>query len=238
MIGSFHLSPRLQSIANEVLRGTVVADVGIDHAYLPVWLLCEGIVSSAIGTDLREGPLERAKQTAVRYGVPNRISLRLCDGLSAISPEEAEYITIAGMGGETIANILEQAQWTKVGQHVLLLQPMSSQEDLRKYLTEHGYIIEKEILSREGDTIYLTLRVCAGKSAPYSLAEQWVGRQEQGMASPLRLSYLDQTIHRLSRALSGLSLAWQSQQKVREAEYRLALEGIKMLREEWIVWQR
>ena len=238
MIRSFHLSPRLQSIANEVLRGKIIADVGTDHAYLPVWLLCEGIIPTAIGTDLREGPLERARLTALRYGVSNRISLRLCDGLSTVSPEDAEYITIAGMGGETIAAILEQAQWTKGGDHVLLLQPMSSQENMRKYLTEHGYLIEKEVLSREGDTIYLTLRVRGGESVPYSPAEQWVGRQERGMSSPLRLPYIDQTIHRLSRALSGLSIAWQTEQKMREAEYRVILEGMKALREEWICWQQ
>jgi len=238
LIRSFHLSPRLQSIANEVLRGMVVADVGTDHAYLPVWLLCEGIIPSAIAADLREGPLERAKLTAVRYGASDRISLRLCDGLSAVSPEEVDCIAIAGMGGETIATILAEAPWTKEGSHLLLLQPMSSQEDLRKFLTEQGYIIEREILSREGDTIYLTLRVSAGEAASYSLAEQWVGRQERGVSSPLRLPYLDQTIHRLSRALTGLRAAWQPQQKLRETEYQLALEGIKALREEWISWQR
>ena len=238
MIHSIHLSPRLQSIANEVPHGVVVADVGTDHAYLPVWLLLEGRVPAAIAADLRGGPLERARLTALRYGVPDLISLRLCDGLSAISAEEAEYITIAGMGGETIAAILEQASWSKGGNHVLLLQPMSSQNDLRKYLTEQGYFIEKEILSREGDTIYLTLRVRGGKSSTYSLAERWVGRQERSMCSPLRLPYMDQTIHRLSRALSGLSMTWQPEQKLREAEYIQALDGIRALREEWVTWQQ
>ena len=238
MIRSFHLSPRLQSIANEVPRGALVADVGTDHAYLPVWLLLEGKISSAVGADLRKGPLERAKLTAMRYGVSDRISLRLCDGLSAISPEEVEYITIAGMGGDTIASILEQAPWTRDDNHILLLQPMSSQENLRKYLIEQGYLIEKEILSCEGDTIYLTLRVRGGTSIPYTLAEQWVGRQERGTSSLLRVPYIDQTIHRLARALSGLSLTWQPEQKLREAEFRLALDGIKLLREEWISWQQ
>ena len=106
------LSPRLQAIAEQVPQGAHLADVGTDHGYLPVWLLRDGRINSAIAADLREGPLNRARETARRFNVEEQISFRLCDGLSAIRPEETDTVTIAGMGGETIISILEAAPWT------------------------------------------------------------------------------------------------------------------------------
>ena len=78
------LTPRLQAIAEQVPQGARLADVGTDHGYLPVWLLRSGRIDSAIATDLREGPLNRSKETAQRFGVAERLSFRLCDGLSEI----------------------------------------------------------------------------------------------------------------------------------------------------------
>lgn len=238
MFRTFQLTPRLQSIAQEIPRGVKIVDVGTDHAYLPVWLLNERVIDSAIGTDLREGPLERARLTAGRYGVAEKISLRLCDGLSGVSAEEAEYITIAGMGGETIASILAATPWLKDGAYILLLQPMSSHEDLRAYLSEHDFRIEEEILSREGDTIYVTLRVVPGESEPYSLGELWVGKQSKEICAPLRLAFLDQVVYKLARALHGLESARLPEQLERKAQYQQVIEHVKQLREEWIKWQR
>ena len=112
------LTPRLQGIADQVPYGAAFADIGTDHAYLPVWLLLNGRIQTAIAADLREGPLARARETAAQYSVSDRISFRLCDGLSAVSECEADTIAIAGMGGETIAAILEAAD--KYGYIVLI----------------------------------------------------------------------------------------------------------------------
>ena len=103
------LSPRLRSVAGLVPPGARFADVGTDHAYLPVWLLQQGIIEHALVSDLRPGPLDRARSTAARYGLAERMEFRLCDGLSGIAPAEADTIAIAGMGGETIAAILAGA---------------------------------------------------------------------------------------------------------------------------------
>ena len=99
------LSPRLRSVAELVPHGAHFADVGTDHAYLPVWLILHGVIDKAIASDLRPGPLERARETAEKYSVADRIDFRLCDGLTGLRSEEANAIAIAGMGGETIANI-------------------------------------------------------------------------------------------------------------------------------------
>ena len=106
---NMELSPRLRSVAELVPRGARFADVGTDHAYLPVWLLQRGVISRAVVSDLRQGPLDRARSTAEKYGLTSRMDFRLCDGLSAIRPEEADTIAIAGMGGETVAAILAYA---------------------------------------------------------------------------------------------------------------------------------
>ena len=124
MAKRLELTPRLQMLANWVPQGARFADIGTDHAYLPVWLMLQGRLHSAIASDLRKGPLERAKETGRTYGAEG-IDYRLANGLADIRPEETDVIAIAGMGGETIAAILEAAPWTADGQHTLLLQPMT-----------------------------------------------------------------------------------------------------------------
>ena len=93
------LSPRLPGVAEMIPEGARLADVGTDHAYLPVWLLQNGRIPSAIASDVREGPLSRARATARACGCFERMSFRLCDGLSGIAPEEVDALVIAGMGG-------------------------------------------------------------------------------------------------------------------------------------------
>ena len=90
------LTPRLRQIAAWVRQGAHLADVGTDHAYLPVWLTLQGRVASAIASDLRRGPLDRAQETGRRYGVGDRITFRLGNGLAAVAPEECDTIVIAG----------------------------------------------------------------------------------------------------------------------------------------------
>ena len=135
------LTPRLRQIAAWVRQGAHLADVGTDHAYLPVWLTLQGRVASAIASDLRRGPLDRAQETGRRYGVGDRITFRLGNGLAAVAPEECDTIVIAGMGGENIAQILAGAPWTADGRHTLLLQPQSRAEALRRFLAEHGFAV-------------------------------------------------------------------------------------------------
>ena len=197
------LTPRLQAIAEQVPQGARLADVGTDHGYLPVWLLRSGRIDGAIAADLREGPLNRARETAGRFGVTERISFRLCGGLSAIRPEEVDTVVIAGMGGETIISILEAAPWTKEGT-LLLLQPMTGSAELRLWLQEHGYQITGERIAREGEKLYNILTVRGGEMPPLSPAELWAGRQNGG---PQRLEYLDQVRNRAEKALRGQQAA-------------------------------
>ena len=133
------LQPRLQAIADLVPQGARLADVGTDHGYLPIYLLQRGQIASAIATDLHLGPLERGRQAARAYGMEAQITFRLCDGLQAVAPEEVDTVVIAGMGGETIAAILDAVPWSR--EKLLLLQPMSRAKLLRPWLVDHGYAI-------------------------------------------------------------------------------------------------
>ena len=216
------LTARLQSVADQVPQGAVLADIGTDHAYLPVWLLLEGRIEHAIAADLREGPLNRARETAEQYNVSNMVSFRLCNGLVDIGPDEVDTIAIAGMGGETIASILEAAPWTKEGK-LLLLQPMTSFPDLRLWLQQNGYNIEKETITKEGRRLYSCLTVRAGHMEPLTPAELWVGRQNN---DPLRREFLSLMGGKIERALNGhLAAAEPNQQEI--DSLREVLSGIR-----------
>ena len=107
------LTPRLKTIADLVCDGARLADIGTDHAYLPVWLLLNDRLKSAIAADIRPGPLDRARATAEEYDCTDRMRFVLCDGLSGLNRKDADTIVIAGMGGETIAAIMQAASWLK-----------------------------------------------------------------------------------------------------------------------------
>ena len=193
------LSPRLQLLADWVPQGASFADVGTDHAYLPVWLSLQGRVTSAIASDLRKGPLERARQNGAAWGA-RHVDYRLGNGLEGIGPEEADTIVIAGMGGENIVSILRNAPWTKDGQHTLLLSPHTHAERLREWLMEHGYAITREALVRDRGTIYPVMEVTAGEMV-LTTAQCYGGAAL--LHDPLGDKYLIQRIVRLQGAVLG-----------------------------------
>lgn len=223
---SLELTPRLQAVANQVPQGAVFADIGTDHAYLPVWLLLNGRIDRAIAADLREGPLARARETAAQYGVTDKVSFRLCDGLNGIRAGEANVIAIAGMGGETIAAILAAAPWTH--ECTLLLQPMTSFPDLRCWLQQNHFVINEERVVREGNRLYSIWAVTGGEMEELSPAELWVGRQS---SDPLRGEYLAMMAEKLERSLRGRRAASVPDEKEIEHLVKLLAE-IRQMQEE------
>lgn len=140
----FKLDSRLQLCASMVRENVRLADIGTDHAYLPIWLARQGHISSAIAADIHLGPLQKAASNVRRYHVEEAVSTRLSDGLELIFPHEADDIVLAGMGGELIASIIEKAPWLKNKEKHLILQPMTSAEELRRFLQKEGYAVLKE----------------------------------------------------------------------------------------------
>ena len=160
------LDARLAMVAACIRPGSRLADIGTDHAYLPVWLVEAGICPSAIASDLRPGPLESARRTVEAAGLSDRISLRLGDGLSTVRPGEAEDIAIAGMGGETIAAILAAAPLVQDKAVRLVLQPMSRAEELRRFLLENGFSLLAERLVTDGTHLYPVMTAVYTQAPP------------------------------------------------------------------------
>ena len=151
------LDSRLMAIANLVRKDKVFADIGTDHAYLPVYLVENGIIQKAIAADLRVGPLDNAKETVVSYGFIDKIELRLSDGLDNFKENEVQEIAVAGIGGLLIASFIERTSWLKNSDIHLILQPMTHVEDLRKTLFDNGFVIDNEVVAEDGDKLYIII---------------------------------------------------------------------------------
>lgn len=138
------LSHRLETIASFVPKGSIVADIGTDHGYIPIWLLQQKIAVKAIAIDVGEGPLKRAREHIVLYGLEDLIETRLSNGLSGLYPKEADTVVIAGMGGELIIKILTEGKhmWPSVKRWIL--SPQSEIHKVRRFLRTHGFCEEEE----------------------------------------------------------------------------------------------
>lgn len=185
------LDARLMSAAPFV-RGGVLADIGTDHAYLPIRLLQDGLISSAVASDINKGPLEHAEKTVREYGMDERVSLVLTDGLCGIEKYNPRDIIIFGMGGELIASIIDAAPWVRNPDIRLILQPMTRRAELREYLLRKGHNIIDEVMSGADGRIYQT--VCTEydgifRRGEYSTAELMLGRYNIARGGELLRQY-------------------------------------------------
>lgn len=199
------LSKRLRCAADFVRRGAYIADVGTDHAYLPIVLLAEEKICGGVVSDINEGPILRAKEHIRAFGMTERLRAFRCDGLSELSEEHPEDILILGMGGELIARILGDAPWTKTPSVRLILQPMTHPEHLRKFLLKEGYDIVDEALVKE-DKIYQILCVEFTNLPlrnPYTELELLLGRENLRRGGPLVDELLSHWKNVLSVRLAG-----------------------------------
>lgn len=230
------LTPRLQAVAQMVPQGARLADVGTDHAYLPAALLRAGRIPFAIAADVREGPLRRARETARDYGCTERMELRLCDGLAGICRAEVDAVVIAGMGGETIVHILSATEWVKDKDLTLILQPMSTQAELRSWLWQNNFSISREISVIEGDLLYTVSSVKYGDAVPLTLGEEWAGPQRRGMDDPLRSTALERLIQKTTHALEGLGQSNTARSIARRQELETLLSELIQMKKEWDEW--
>lgn len=144
MSTSSQLDNRLKLCADFVRNGAKLADIGTDHAYLPVWLCRIGRCPCAIAADINPEPLKRGQSTIIESGMSGRIETRLSDGLKEIKSDEADDIVIAGMGGELIAKILSECSFATDSSKHFILQPMTKSEVLIAWLCENGFKILKQ----------------------------------------------------------------------------------------------
>lgn len=171
------LSRRLSAAADFVRQDAIVADVGTDHAYLPIALCLNGRVERAVASDVHEGPIARARENVRAYGLCDRIDTLLADGLCGIEMYAPTDILILGMGGELITHILECAPWTKQEGLRLVLQPMTHPEALRRFLWENGYRIEDETLVLEDKIYQILCAAYTGEREDFTALELLVGKE-------------------------------------------------------------
>ena len=153
------LSNRLLAVASFVTDGNVLADVGTDHGYIPIYLLQEKRIPRAVAMDINAGPLQRAKEHIDAYGLQDYIETRLSDGVAALAPGEVDTVLVAGMGGGLVMHILEEGKEVCMQAKELVLQPQSELERVRAYLWLNGYVILQENMVLEDEKFYPMMRV-------------------------------------------------------------------------------
>ncbi len=206
------LSPRLGSAAQLVRQGATFADIGTDHAYLPIFLLKEGRIARAFCSDINEGPLATAKKNAEAAGVSERITFTLADGAEALLGRGITDYAICGMGGELIADIISAAPHLKDESIILILQPMSRHAHLRRYLASEGFSILAESYSRDSGKNYVCfLARYENSSRDISAAEAEFGGEDCEIVNlGAQIAYLEERKRSFMRIADGKTRGGES----------------------------
>lgn len=225
------LSRRLQAIADFIPIGFRVADVGTDHAFLPCYLVQNGLIPSGIGIDIRKGPLESAERTVNACQLKDKISLRFGNGLAPLQAGEVEAAIIAGMGGNTIIEILDGSPQVVDVLQCLILQPMSGAENLRGWLTEHAWCITNEELLQEDGHYYQIIKAVPGQGQSLTEMERLYGPLLIARKHPLLPELIEKDLAALQDIKKQLAKSQSIDAMSRSQELRRKVELIKELRE-------
>ncbi len=204
------MSKRLDKIASYVKDGVGVADVGTDHGYIPVMLCRRGYTGNIIGTDINEGPLNKARRSLLEAGFEDKVTLVLCDGLEGVEPDSVNTIIVAGMGGDTITGILDRAEWCAREDIRFILQPVTKPEILRYWLINNEFQITDEALVKENGTVYQIICAKPGKSEHYSDAELFTGKLVRIKNEELFSEHIAIHVKRFKSAVESLEKARRS----------------------------
>ena len=213
---AFFMNIRLKTILDCIDPDSCgVADVGTDHGILPVTLALNGFHGNILASDIREGPLRHAMDTAKEKDVADRIRFFLCDGLLEEFSELVDTIVIAGMGGDMICSIIDRADWLLDSHYTLILQPMTKAEVLRYYLTNNGFEIRKEHHVPDRTHLYsVIITNFTGQNTLSPLIDLYTGRQEDYMDPDLYRRSLEKLLTEAGKKTSA-----QDAKHLPETEY-------------------
>ncbi len=169
------LTPRLQTIAELLPKDCRVGDVGSDHGYLVAYLVENHWVSKTIATDINQGPVDNAISTLKENNMIDLVDVRLGGGLEPYKDGEIDIAVIAGMGGMLIRDIILQRLTLAKSLEFLVLQPMTQQTELRKWLIANGFEIFNEKNVREGNKYYEIFCVKSGKTEVLDAIQYEIG---------------------------------------------------------------
>lgn len=217
---------RLKVCADMVSGNGIVCDVGTDHAYLPAYLIENNICDYAIASDINEGPLKFAQQTIIKYHIEDKIRLLKSDGLKNIPSENVSDVVIAGMGGETIAEIISGTQWLKSGVN-LVLQPMTRAGYLRKWLYKNGFEIAEEKAVIQDRFIYTAIRAFySGYKFNIGKVTEITGRIN--IETDAGMKYCQNQLSKINNIAMGLSKAGKTEDS---QEYQRIAERLTIMME-------
>ena len=233
------LSVRLRAIADLVTDGMRIADVGCDHGFLSIDLVSSGKCPLALAMDVRTGPLSRAEEHIRDAGLSDRIETRLGDGLRAMSPEEADSVVIAGMGGPLLEQILSDSMSTCHSMKELILQPQSEIAHFRRYLLENGFSITEERMVKDAGKIYILMKAvpCPEKGnrdavRGWNRMEMAFGKVLTGRKDPVLREYLlreKRIREKILRDLDGINTVHALKRTAEtEEELQIIEEGLKI----------
>lgn len=213
------ISKRLMLSASMVSQGAAVADIGCDHGYLGIYLLQQGIAAFVFACDLREMPLASAMRNAEKYDVADKMEFVCADGLTGVDPGRIDTIVCAGMGGDLIQIILSAAPWIRNNRYTLILQPQSGAHELRRWLYDGGFEIERECAVQEGHVYFAMRARFTGKQTPYTPGSLFVTPQMRQTDCDF---YIERILQSVRRTLEGLRCASAPGEKLAfyEAAYR------------------
>lgn len=197
------LTSRLFEISNLINNSSILYDIGTDHAYLPIYLVQNGKCKRCFACDINKGPLERAKENINKNFLQDKIKTVLSDGLKNIDVEKADTIVIAGMGGELICSILEPFKEKLLGKHIIL-QPMNSFYQVRKFFSDNNIKIENEILAKESDKLYIIMESFFERGEKSEEKELLFSKHLLYNKYPLKEEYLNKMIEKYSIMYNGL----------------------------------
>ena len=186
-----------------VRRGNTVADIGTDHAYLPAYLVLNGISPKALACDVRKGPLDNAKKTVEQYGIGDKITLRLSDGFDEIEPSEAQDFVMCGMGGTLMEELVSRTEWLKDTTKRIIVQPQSHAEDIRRYFAQNGFEILFEDACIDSGKIYCAMAAeYTGKITERKISYIYTGELPKCNKPEAKL-YLENILSRLKTKLQA-----------------------------------
>lgn len=225
------LSARLQAIASFVKKGETITDIGTDHGFLPIRLVQDGICPGAVAADVREGPLNRAREHIFEAGLTDRIGTRLSDGFQKIRAGETDAAVIAGMGGPLTIRILREGEKTARSMKHLVLSPQSEIDEVRRYLDGADYEIRREQMLTDMGKFYVVMDVVPGKvSPPFDETEYLFGRDLIQRADPVLREYLSREETLCRTILETLTAGGTDRAKSRMEEIHRYLHEIETAR--------
>ncbi|MFQ6590915.1 MULTISPECIES: tRNA (adenine(22)-N(1))-methyltransferase [Pseudomonas] len=205
------LSMRLERVAANVPAESRLADIGSDHAYLPVALMRRGVITAAVAGEVANTPFHAAQRTVRDNGLEQHITVRLANGLAAIEPGDGiTAISLCGMGGETIRDILDAGKACLSGLERLILQPNGGEQPLRQWLMDNGYSILHEELLHENRFYYEIIVAERAGPVTYSAEQLYFGPLQMQARSPVFLAKWQRLLRQKHKTLANLEQARQA----------------------------